>query len=105
MLDIKFIRENIDLVRQAIAKRQDSAPLDEILQLDSERRHKVIELEGFRHARKETARERKMGKETIEEGRELRAKIRALEEEVTSWISNWKSFYCRCLIFPTLQCL
>ena len=84
MLDLKFIRENIDLVREAIAKRQDTAPLDEILQLDSERRQKVLELEGLRHTRKETARERKMGKETIEEGRGLRAKIRALEKEVRS---------------------
>ncbi len=84
MLDIKFIRENIDLVRQAIAKRQDTAPLDEILQLDSERRHKVIELENFRHTRRETARDRKMGKEAMEEGRGLRATIRGLEEEVRS---------------------
>ena len=35
MLDLKFIRENIDLVREAVANRQDSAPLDEILELDS----------------------------------------------------------------------
>ena len=84
MLDIKFIRENIDLVRQAVESRQDTAPLDEILQLDSERRQKVLELEGFRHDRKEIARERKVGKEAIEEGRERRAKIKALEEEVRS---------------------
>ena len=84
MLDIKFIRENIDLVRQAIANRQGNTPLDEILKFDSERRYKVIELEDLRHDRKETARARKTGKEAIEEGRELRAKIRALEEEVRS---------------------
>ncbi|MBA7477141.1 Serine--tRNA ligase [subsurface metagenome] len=84
MLDLKFIRENIDLVRQAVANRQDSAPLDEILQLDSERRYKILELEGLRHARKETARERRASEETINAGRELRAKIRALEEEVRS---------------------
>ena len=58
MLDIKFIRENIDLVRQAVEKRQDTAPLDEILELDSERRHKILQLEGFRHTRRETARAR-----------------------------------------------
>jgi len=84
MLDVKFIRENIDLVRQAIDKRQDTTPLDNILQLDSERRQKILELEGFRHARKETARERKASEEAINEGRELRIKIRELEEEVRS---------------------
>jgi seryl-tRNA synthetase len=82
MLDLKFIRENIDLVRQAVERRQDTAPLDEILQLDSEHRQKVLELEGLRHVRKEAARERKIGEEAINEGRELRASIRALEEEV-----------------------
>ena len=84
MLDLKFIRENTDLVRQAVANRQDTAPLDEILQLDSERRQKVLELEGLRHVRKEAARERKLAKEIAGEGRELRSKIRALEEEVRS---------------------
>jgi len=81
MLDLKFIRENIDLAREAVAKRQDTAPLDEILQLDSERRRKIIELEDLRHERKEVSREKK---ETAEEGRDLRARIRGLEEEVRS---------------------
>ncbi len=82
MLDLKFIRENIEMVRQAIANRQDTAPLDKILQLDLERHQKLLELEGFRHVRKEAGRERKMAKEILEEGRLLRTKIRTLEEEV-----------------------
>ena len=82
MLDLKFIRENIDLVREAIASRQDSAPLDEILELDAKRRQALLELEEFRHIRKEAAREKKSV--SPEEGRDLRAKIRALEEEVRS---------------------
>ncbi len=82
MLDLKFIRENIELVREAVESRQDTAPLDEILELDSERRQKVLELESLRHERKEAARERKKDKETVEEGRDLRTMIRGLEEEV-----------------------
>lgn len=82
MLDLKFIRENIDLVREAVKKRQDTAPLDEILELDSERRQKILELEDLRHERKESARERKKDKESKEEGRDLRAMIKGLEDEV-----------------------
>jgi len=82
MLDLKFIRENTDIVRQVLKNRQDSAPLDEILQLDSERRQKILELESLRHTRKETARERKVDKEVVEEARNLRVMIRELEEEV-----------------------
>jgi len=80
MLDLKFIRENTELVRQAVANRQTTAPLDEILELDSQRRQKILELENLRHARKETARERRMV--SSDEGRGLRGQIRDLEEEV-----------------------
>jgi len=78
MLDLKFIRENIEQVRQAVANRQTTAPLDEILKLDQERRQKMLELEKLRHARKETAREKRAA---AEEGRSLRDKIKALEDK------------------------
>ena len=82
MLDLKFIRDNTDLVRESLKKRHDNAPIDEILQLDSERRQKVTELEDLRRTRKDLARERKSDQETASEGRDLRTRIRALEEEV-----------------------
>jgi len=82
VLDLKFIRENVDLVKEAVEKRQDSAPLDEILKLDSERRSKVARLEDLRHERKEASRERKADKESAREGRDLRNMIKAMEDEV-----------------------
>ena len=80
MLDLKFIRENPEVVRQAIANRHDKAPLDEILHLDGERRRKMTELEELRRSRKQSSRERQA--DGAEEGRALRTKIRDLEEEV-----------------------
>ena len=82
MLDLRFIRENTDSVWQAVANRQDSAPLDEILRLDLMRREKVNELENLRHLRKEAGRERKTDDGAINEGRSLRDKIKVLEDEV-----------------------
>jgi len=79
MLDLKFIRENVDLVREAIANRRDTAPLDEIIELDGKRRKMIAELEELRHARKETARERRTP--SPDEGRDLRARVKTLEEE------------------------
>jgi seryl-tRNA synthetase len=78
MLDLRFIRGNVALVREAIARRRDSAPLDEILELDTTRRQKVTELEDLRRARKDAARKRT----AADEGRQLRARIKDLEEEV-----------------------
>jgi seryl-tRNA synthetase len=77
MLDLKFIRENIELVRQAVANRQTTAPLDEILKLDQGRRQKMRELDDLRQARKTVAREREK-----EKGRDLRLTIRDAEEGV-----------------------
>jgi len=82
MLDLKFIRDNTDQVRKAIEDRQDTAPLDEIMELDAERRQKLLELESLRHQKKQTAQKRQSDKATIEEGRDLRAMIRGLEDEV-----------------------
>jgi len=81
MLDLKFIRDNPDQVRQAIADRHDTAPLDEILDLDTERRQKLLELEELRHQRKELAKQ-KSG--AAEKGRALRTQIQKLEEAVRS---------------------
>jgi len=80
MLDLKFIRENTQLVRKAIADRQDSASIDEILALDTSRRQKLLELEGRRHERKELARGK--GAEAADKGRELRQQIKTFEDEL-----------------------
>jgi seryl-tRNA synthetase len=79
MLDIRFIRENPDIVRQAIKDRQDSAPVDEILELDVQRRQKVGELDNLRQQRKALSKEREKAQE---QGRALRTEIQEKEEEV-----------------------
>ena len=80
MIDLKFIRNNTELVQQAVADRQDSAPIDEILKLDASRRQKLLKLEDIRRKRKEISKERKADAET--EGRQLRTQIKTLEEEL-----------------------
>jgi len=79
MLDIKLIRENPETVRQAVANRQDTAPIDEIIRLDVARRKKVGELDNLRQQRKTLSKEREKAQE---KGRALRAEIQNLEEEV-----------------------
>lgn len=43
MLDIKFIRDNVELVREGIAKKKEKDNLDELIQLDENRR-KTLQL-------------------------------------------------------------
>ena len=40
MLDIKFIRENAEIVKEAIKNKNESANIDEILNLDKKKREK-----------------------------------------------------------------
>jgi seryl-tRNA synthetase len=79
MLDIKFIRENPELVKKSVADRHDNAPIDKILELDALRRQKIGELDSLRQQRKVVSKEREKAQEM---GRRLRADIQNLEEEV-----------------------
>ncbi|MDO8577699.1 MAG: serine--tRNA ligase [Dehalococcoidales bacterium] len=88
MLDLKFIRENAELVREALEKRCTTAPLDGILELDTLRRRKTIELEELRRQRKETARQFKgegaPGEKAMTDARDLRTMLKDMEEEVNN---------------------
>jgi seryl-tRNA synthetase len=79
MLDIKYIRENPEVIKQAVANRQDTAPIDDILELDTQRRQKVGQLDNLRQQRKALSKEREKAQE---KGRALRAEIQEMEEEV-----------------------
>lgn len=49
MLDLKYIRENPDLVRQAIVNKNESDKLGELLGLDGRRREIIAEVEALKH--------------------------------------------------------
>ncbi len=83
MLDIKLVRDNPDLVRQAIANRHDKAPLDELLQADAERRKKTTELEELRRVHKEASRQRQQDEALLIAGRQRREQMKNLEDTVT----------------------
>ena len=88
MLSIQFIRQNPDLVREALARRNDSAPLDEILRLDNEHRQLLQESEVLRERRnkvsKELGRMKEKPPEMIADMRQVGERIKALEQEETN---------------------
>ncbi len=77
MLDLKFIRENTELVQRAITNRQDCTSINKILELDTLRRQKLLEIEVKRRERKNLSRTKRA--EVIDKGRHLRETIRGLE--------------------------
>ncbi len=57
MLDLTFIREHPDVVRQALIALNMTAPLDQVLELDEERRRLVAEVESLRARRNAVSKE------------------------------------------------
>jgi seryl-tRNA synthetase len=89
MLDPRFVRENVELVREALEKRGMEAPLDKFLELDRERRSLQVALEEkrARHKRgnKEIGRKMRSGEEVDSLRREmadLSDEIKADEERL-----------------------
>ncbi|MBO8141812.1 MAG: serine--tRNA ligase [Firmicutes bacterium] len=89
MLDIKLIRSNPDLVREAMRRRGETVPLDELLALDERRRALLSEAEQLKarrnRASEEVARAKRAGEDAghlIQEMRAVGDRIQALDDEV-----------------------
>lgn len=89
MLDIALIRENPDVVREALRKRQmDTAAVDQVAELDVKRRGLLTEVETLKAERNRVSKEIGRMKEKdereakIAEMREVGDRISALDEQV-----------------------
>jgi len=81
MLDIRLIRERPDYVKEQIAKLQTTAPIDEILAIDEQRRATLTEVEGMRAQLNEGS--RKTGKVPAGAERDAHiAEMRRLGDEI-----------------------
>src|SRR3989338_1072138 len=97
MLDIKFIRENPEVVRKTIKDRQkDPSLVDRVLKLDEKRRGIIKELEELKRKRKYIS---QIGQESVEEGRKIREKIQSLEPKLEETESQ---FYQNLILTPNL---
>ncbi len=86
MLEIKFVRQNLSEVRRALAKRGDTANLDNFQKCEDQRREVLLEIEGLRHRRntvsEQIAEMKKKGQdaeELVREMREVSARIKELD--------------------------
>ncbi|OGE81407.1 MAG: serine--tRNA ligase [Candidatus Doudnabacteria bacterium RIFCSPLOWO2_02_FULL_48_8] len=92
MLDIKFIRENQEVVRKAIKdKGTNLEALDEVLSLDDTRRKLIIETEALRSRRNEITKNLKKGKDDslVDESRKIKDKLSKLELELKEVEDRW----------------
>ncbi|KAA3635054.1 MAG: serine--tRNA ligase [Calditrichaeota bacterium] len=105
MLDMKFIRENPDLVKAGIKKKNDSTDIDQLLNLDESRREVIRTVEELKAKRNQATQDiaqkkkagekaddaiaamRKVGQEISELDNKLRD-IEAEMEKIAHWIPN-----------------
>lgn len=73
MLDIKFIRENPEQVKESCQKRGVDCQVDRLLELDKQRRELLQNVEGLK------AEQNKLGKDQQEKAKELKLKIKDSE--------------------------
>ena len=79
MLDINFIRENVDLVKKGVSNKQfDPSIVDKVLELDEKRRKLLLEVEQLRAKRNRIAEEKKPS----EEGKKLKEELKDKEPEL-----------------------
>ena len=102
MLDARFVRDNIDVVKKALENRNSALPLDEFLQFEDQRRSILREAEELRNRRNVVSEEigrlrsrKQDASKLIEEMkavsdriRELDEGIRVLEEKTNDFLLN-----------------
>ena len=87
MLDLRFIREHTDEVREALVKLDSSAPIDEMLSLDAQRRELLSEADSLKHRRnvvsKKIGQMKEKDQALIEEMRGVGDRIKELDGEIS----------------------
>ncbi|MBC7708307.1 serine--tRNA ligase [Polaromonas sp.] len=85
MLDIQFIRDNAQLVKEKSAQKGYTVQIDQLLELDGHRRTRLTQIDELRARRNAQAAELKQGKpsdEQIAAGRQLKEEVAQLESDL-----------------------
>ncbi len=105
MLEISFIRQNVDLVRAAIANKRLDVNLDDLLEADKERRDAMGKLEAVRARKNEIASIiPKASKEErpalIEEGKAVKTQLEQLEPGMAAIAKRYEDLMLRIPSIP-----
>ncbi|MEO0227822.1 MAG: serine--tRNA ligase [candidate division WOR-3 bacterium] len=91
MIDIKILRDNPELIRQALKSRGEDFDLEHLLQIDEKRRRLITEIDNLRKKRNEISEEVGRRKRENKDVRELMEKARLVAEEIKNREEDLKS--------------
>ena len=109
MLDIKFITENPDLVREAAKKKRVDFSVDELLKIDEERRAVLCEVEEFRAEKNSVSgdisgiKDESEKQKKIEEMKGLKEKLAQKENKLKEIEGKWKELMLQAPNIPDLS--
>jgi len=94
MLDIKFIRENKEAVKQNCENRNFKCDIKRFLELDDKRRELIIKIDSLKAEKNELNNALKSGKdksEIIEKGKQIKTELEKNEPELNKVLKEWKT--------------
>jgi len=84
MLDIKFVRDNVEMVQQTLINRGNNLSLDEFLTLEKERRVLLSQVEVLKNKRNTTSQEISQLKKAKENADKLVAEMRQVGDQISA---------------------
>lgn len=84
MLDVKFIRENLDLVKTSLKRRGSTMRAEDILELDAKRVALLQKIEALRSERNELGKAKSLDPKNQERGRAIKEEIKLMEPELSA---------------------
>lgn len=94
MLDIKFIRENLELIKQNCANRRAKVDFEKLLELDEQRRSLLKQIDDLRASRNQGSKG-KPSPEEIAKMREVGERIKEVESSLTTVETEYKDLLMR----------
>ncbi|MCE5334187.1 MAG: serine--tRNA ligase [Desulfobacteraceae bacterium] len=106
MLDVKFVRDNFELVRQMLRNRRSELDLEPLLRIDERRRAILVDVEEKKHRRNTVSeqisglkREKKDASALIEEMKDLGQEIKTLDQQLAVVEEQFRDFL---LVIPNV---
>jgi seryl-tRNA synthetase len=84
MIDIQYIKNNVEKVKKAALNKNRKADIDGILKLDEKRRELIKEAQNLREKRNEISKQNPPTKEIIEEGKKIKESLKNIENNLTT---------------------
>lgn len=83
MLDLKFIRENPDLVKKGIENKNETARVDELLSLDTQRRELVLQADELKAKRNQASSQIPQMKKTGQDTSAVMAEMKRVSDQIS----------------------